>query len=269
VGKAIPLAFAGMLFLQGSVVRGSGLAAQEQFTEGEIASAVVTMSMENRCGSSQMDRTDIGQCPTFIVTITGRGTVTYVGTSGVKILGLRTHQIPAEAARELVERFLRTGFFRLKARYSSIEEGAYVTTRDHGVGTTLSLSIGNQSKTVYAFFGVPYAIKDLERRVEYVTDVLRYTGRPPLPAGSHVVGGTVTSTSGSPMPGVNIHVVGDVLYDSVTDRDGRFQIDNVFPGGMEYRIKATANGFVTAESKFNVGEGSTQVTWNPVLKPAR
>ena len=244
--------------------------APAQFTDAEIRSAKVMMSVEGHCGFGFEDPTDIRQCPTYTVRISGDGTVAYVGSNGVKTLGIRSHTVPAAAAHGLVEAFLRTGFFRLEDRYSSINFGSFMSSIDHAVGTTLSLSIGNRSKSVYAFFGVPYALKELERLVEDATEVRRYTGRPPFLLGSRIVRGRVTASGGSPLPGVKVNMLGHVLYDAVTDKDGRFQIGNVFASwSYDYTIRATTPGFVTAETKIDVKDGSPPIDWNPVLTPAR
>jgi hypothetical protein len=144
----------------------------------ELRAATVTMTRENRCGVGGF-ATDIRQCPTYTVTISGDGSVTYAGTSGVVTVGTRTHMVDETASQNLVRAFLDANFFGLQDRYVSISMGGGYTTVDHAVATTLSLEIGGRLKSVYDFYGTPGIVRDLERRVDEVTDSYRYTGRPP------------------------------------------------------------------------------------------
>lgn len=150
---------------------------QQPFVPSELRAATITMTRENRCGVGGF-ATDIQQCPTYTVTISGDGSVTYAGTSGVLTVGTMAHTVDETAAQNLVRAFLDANFFALQDRYVSIGMGRGYTTVDHAVATTLSLKIGDRQKSVYDFYGTPGIVRDLERRVDLVADSRRYTGRP-------------------------------------------------------------------------------------------
>ncbi|MEO6223232.1 MAG: DUF6438 domain-containing protein [Vicinamibacterales bacterium] len=202
------------------------------FTDAELASATIIMSRENRCSFFQESPTDIRQCPTYSVGLFGDGRVTYIGSSGVGMIGTLTHKVSTAAARALVEEFIRAKFFAFDESYRSIDFGRYIQSIDHSVGTTLTLSVGNQSKSVYTFYGIPNALLELQRRVEDVTDVRRYTGRPPPDAGPFTLAGQVTDTNGSPIAGALITIPGAVSYESTTDGAGRYQVPAATVAGL-------------------------------------
>ncbi len=154
--------------------------AASQFSDADLRSALISMSRENRCGAYLEHPTDIRQCPTYSVALSGDGTVTYEGRLGVKTIGKRKHQIKVEDFQKLVVEFERAGFFSLRDRYDSTDRGNGVTeVIDHAIATTVTLSIAGKKKSVYDFYGTPDVVTQLERRVDEVSESRRYTGRPP------------------------------------------------------------------------------------------
>jgi hypothetical protein len=154
-------------------------AASGQFSEAELRAATISMTREGKCLFGLPDPRDLGQCPTYSVAIAGDGTVTYQGRVGVKTIGKRTHKASVDELRKLIAEFTSADFFSLRDNYSSIElPNGLIQVRDHGIATTLTLSIGGRSKSVYEFFGAPDVVKRLGERVDEVADSPRYTGRP-------------------------------------------------------------------------------------------
>jgi hypothetical protein len=150
-----------------------------RFSERDLTSATISMQRVGRCAENVSDPTDVRQCPTYSVAVAGDGTVTYQGDVGVKTLGTRTHTISINEVRRLLSEFLTADFFSLKDRYDSIPlPNGLIEVVNHGVATTLTLSIGGKTKQVYAFYGTPAVVSRLEGRVDEVADSRRYTGRP-------------------------------------------------------------------------------------------
>lgn len=138
----------------------------------------VKMTREGLCGTELPDPTDVSQCPTYSVTLSGDGTVTYEGRVGVKTLGARTHKVAPETVRALVDEFVAARFFALHDRYDAIPlPDGLVHVKFNGVRTILSLSMGEKKKTVTDFHGTPESVTKLGSRVDEVSDSRRYTGR--------------------------------------------------------------------------------------------
>ena len=148
-----------------------------QFSDAELRAAVITMTRQNQCGFGIPDATDIRQCPTYSVVIAGDGTVIYNGKGGVRTIGRRIHTASAAAVQTLILEFEQAGFFSLKDRYESIQEGELIRTISHAVATTVSVSVGGKKKSVYDFYGTPDVMHRLERRIDEVSESQRYTGR--------------------------------------------------------------------------------------------
>ena len=164
----------------GAALVGALHATAGQSNDTDLRSAMISMTRENHCGSVQPDPTDIRQCPTYSIAISGDGTVMYNGRSGVKTLGHRSHTVATDEFRTLVAEFMQAEFFSLRDRYESIAlPNGTSQVIDHAIATTLSLSIGGRTKSVYDFYGTPDVVRRLEQRVDQVTDSRRYTGRPP------------------------------------------------------------------------------------------
>ena len=253
-----------IVFTIALIIAPSSSATQAQFTEAELAAATITLKLENRCGFSQELPTDIQQCPDYTVGLNGTGTVTYQGSGGVRTMGKRSHTIPPQDARRVIDRFLQASFLSFGDVYNTVHFNGYTVSRiDHAVGTTLTLSVGTRTKSVYAFYGVPYAIKELEWLVEDVTGVRRYTGRPQSQAGKQAVHGRITDSNGTALSGVEVSMPGEVWYSGTTDRDGRYRIQGVFAD--DYVLIASLDGLVTAVSSVEIRRDTSPLEWSPAL----
>jgi len=107
-----------------------------------------------------------GTCPDYDVTMRGDGTVTYEGRSNVRIAGERTWKVDPAAVRALAREMQEAGYFELQGEYS-----AHVTDLPT---TYTSLTIGTRSKTVKNYFKAPEKLRDLENRIDLVSDAKRY-----------------------------------------------------------------------------------------------
>jgi len=107
-----------------------------------------------------------GTCPDYDVTMRGDGTVTYEGRSNVRIAGEHTWKVDPAAVRALAREMQEAGYFELQDEYT-----AHVTDLPT---TYTSLTIGPRTKTVKNYFKAPEKLRDLENRIDVVTDAKRY-----------------------------------------------------------------------------------------------
>lgn len=97
------------------------------------------------------------------------------------MLGKHTHRIGIDAMRGLVDEFIQAGFFSMRDRYEGLDLGdGRMQVIDHNVAAAVTLSMGGKTKSVYDFYGAPAALTLLERRVDEVSESVRYTGRDPV-----------------------------------------------------------------------------------------
>jgi ankyrin repeat protein len=107
-----------------------------------------------------------GVCPAYEVTIRGDGTVTFVGESGVAVLGRHSTQIPVQAVRDLFERFRNAEFFWLY--------DGYQVAISHHSNYSLTVSYDGHRKQVLDYagrnFGMPAVVTALQDAVDEVAD---------------------------------------------------------------------------------------------------
>lgn len=109
-----------------------------------------------------MERTPcFGACPAYHLTVFGNGTVIYNGYSSVAVTGEQTSQISQEQVRELVNEFYKAGFFTLRDKY--IENVTDLPS------TTTSISIGDETKSVYRYGFGPERLVQLEDKIDEIT----------------------------------------------------------------------------------------------------
>jgi hypothetical protein len=139
--------------------------------DGDLKDLLITMKQENQCGC-------IGCCATYSVTISGDGTVTYEGTSAVKVTGKQVYSIQIDQVKELVREFYRVDFFSLKDKYTSVDKGdGTYEIIDHAAPVTTSITIRGRTKSVYDFYGAPEKLKELEKKIYEISGVGVYVKR--------------------------------------------------------------------------------------------
>ena len=107
-----------------------------------------------------------GTCPDYDVTMRGDGTVTYEGRSDVRIAGERTWKVDPAAVRALAREMEQAGYFELQDEYT-----AHVTDLPT---TYTSLTIGSRTKKVKNYYKAPEKLRELENRIDVVSDAKRY-----------------------------------------------------------------------------------------------
>jgi hypothetical protein len=112
-----------------------------------------------------------GTCPVYKVTLQSDGTVAYLGTQFVKVLGKRSHRISLNRFRQLARAIQRMNFFALESEYS------HKTNADGSIGTVTDLpsrittvEAGDQRKTVRNYYGGPETLTRLEDLIDQIAN---------------------------------------------------------------------------------------------------
>jgi hypothetical protein len=122
------------------------------------------------CFSLCVGEEDLSCCPAYSFTISGDGKVNYEGSMGVKVRGKKAHSISAMQVEQLVAEFNKANFFSLNNDYND-------HMIDHYNGVTISLTVGERTKSIYVGHGQPEALDLLLRKVVEVSGVKQYLGR--------------------------------------------------------------------------------------------
>ena len=107
-----------------------------------------------------------GMCPDYEVTVRGDGTVSYQGRAHVRIPGEHTWKVDPAAVRALAREMQAAGYFELKDEYSALVTDLPTTYT--------SLTVGSRTKKVKDYFEAPEKLRDLEHRIDVVSDAKRY-----------------------------------------------------------------------------------------------
>jgi len=107
-----------------------------------------------------------GTCPDYEVVMRGDGTVQYEGRSNVRIPGSQSWKVDPAAVRALAREMQDAGYFDLKDEYT-----AMVTDLPT---TYTSLTVGSRTKKVKNYFHAPEKLRDIENRIDAVSDAKRY-----------------------------------------------------------------------------------------------
>jgi hypothetical protein len=161
------MAFSLLLF--GAFNAPPALAQESQ--DSDLTDVVITMRQENHCGCTAC-------CPTYSVSISGDGTVSYEGTEAVYTVGKQVHSISIDQVKELIEEFYKLDFFSLKDKYTYLENADGTRAMiDHAAPVTTSITIKGKTKTVYNFFGAPEKLKELQKKIYEISQVNAYVKR--------------------------------------------------------------------------------------------
>ena len=114
----------------------------------------------------------MGAGPTYRLTISGDGRVTYEGKAGVFIRGQRTSRLSQDAIRELVEEFRKAHFFDLNDNYRSAATDlpTCITTFQAGTLRKRVVDYGVEIDRV-----APEALIHLEKRIDEIANTRRWT----------------------------------------------------------------------------------------------
>lgn len=115
-----------------------------------------------------------GSCPVYSVEIRGDGTVIYTGKKFVRVKGTREFKVPVAGVKWLVREFEKINYFSLAAEYVKVvnEDGTETTVSDLP-GTDTWISLNGKTKSVYDYFGGPDSLRELERKIDDVSESAR------------------------------------------------------------------------------------------------
>lgn len=138
-------------------------AAAPSWSEQDIQSAVISL-----------ERTPcFGYCPTYKLTITGSGKVTYEGYDFVNVKGTQTAQISSAAVQQLLTQIHQIHYFDLADRY----EGGPTDFPS----ALISVTIGDRQKQIYHYMGspnAPQALTHLENQIDAIVNSKQWVGEP-------------------------------------------------------------------------------------------
>ena len=120
-----------------------------------------------------------GTCPVYTVSISGSGTVRFVGKNHVPKEGEATAEIPPATVDSLLRELEAGGYFDFADAYvmDSPACGQYATDSPTVI---TSATAGGRSKTIrhdYGCFAAPPELARLERMIDEVAGTSRWTGR--------------------------------------------------------------------------------------------
>jgi len=120
-----------------------------------------------------------GSCPTYTISVSASGQVTFDGRAHVSQPGLATKTIPRQQVDALLIELERAGFFTFASRYAASEPGCgrYVTDLP---GAIISATLGGRTKRIehdHGCGGAPGALAVLEKRIDEILGSIRWTGR--------------------------------------------------------------------------------------------
>jgi hypothetical protein len=137
-------------------------------TPQEVAVAEDTVITLERTGGCF-----IVPCPTYKVTIDGRGNVTFDGDNFM-IKGRHTGRIPMSSVRAILETAERIRFFELPDRYPIPYPDGTVLVINDAQKTFVTITRGGQTKRVEDVQGAPDTLKQLERELDDAADSKRW-----------------------------------------------------------------------------------------------
>lgn len=123
-----------------------------------------------------LERTScFGECPVYTVRIDAKGTVTYDGTSFVRVLGRQMDRIPLSRVAALLETAERIGFFELRDRYRTIRNPDGTETMVTDLPTAfVTITREGRSKRVEDYIGAPDSLKELEQQIDDTARTTRW-----------------------------------------------------------------------------------------------
>ena len=118
-----------------------------------------------------------GDCPSYVLTVSGDGTVTYVGTNNVKLKGAQQSKVKSEVVKKLVAEFARADFLSISNDYTTRQCHCTFCTDMPSAITTIEVK--GTKHTVDHYYGcrcAPKALFDLETAIDKTLNVEQWTG---------------------------------------------------------------------------------------------
>ena len=148
---------------------------ERRSNETDLSEITILMKRDGfPCGYVPVNEKDLSGCPAYSIVIAKDGTVTYEGIAGVKVRGKRTFTISDQQVKELITDFEGIKFFELKDKYTEKQlPNGLISRIDHSNGTTITLKVGNRTKSVYNFYGAPEELIALQEKLDDISKHLQ------------------------------------------------------------------------------------------------
>ncbi len=120
--------------------------------------------------------TCFGTCPAYKITIKANGSVEFVGDRFVRLTGTQHSTIDPGKLEHLLQAFLDIGYFNLQNTYRVIKHPDGTETSEPGdlPTTYTSLRLNGRYKKVEDHLGAPQELRDLEKKIDEVTNSKRW-----------------------------------------------------------------------------------------------
>jgi hypothetical protein len=120
-----------------------------------------------------------GACPVYTVSISGAGSVRFVGTRFTTRLGVATAEIPPGRVDSLVEELRQGGYFEFADAYVADAPGCgrYATDSPTVITSVVAGGARKEIRHDYGCGDAPPGLGALEKRIDEVAGTGRWTGR--------------------------------------------------------------------------------------------
>jgi hypothetical protein len=124
----------------------------------------------------QLERTScFGSCPIYTVTIDADGTVTYVGSKFVRVVGRRTARIEPSVVASLLSRAERIRFYDMRDAYRVVRNFDGTVTIVTDLPTKIvTITANGRTKRVEDYFGAPDALGQFEHEIDEAAGTKRW-----------------------------------------------------------------------------------------------
>lgn len=126
-----------------------------------------------------------GYCPSYKLTISADGTVTFEGRDYVKTKGTIKSRISRKQLQQLISEFKKLNYFSLRDTYQSEEDGCSTVWTDYPSATT-SVRLNGKSKSILHYYGChkdpgnamyPKGLTELESKIDEIVGTERWVGQ--------------------------------------------------------------------------------------------
>ena len=132
---------------------------------------------QNKCKSEILVTIErgacFGACPIYSAQIYADGRVVYKGMANVKVKGEKRHKISKNKIKQLVKAFEQAGYFSLKDKYETDENGNIPTDLP---STTTSICLHGKQKRVVNYYRAPKKLSELEGKIERIAGLHELIG---------------------------------------------------------------------------------------------
>lgn len=126
-----------------------------------------------------------GYCPSYKLTISADGMVSFEGRDYVKTKGTIKSRISRKQLQQLISEFKKLNYFSLRDTYQSEEDGCSTVWTDYPSATT-SIRLNGKTKSILHYYGChkdpgnamyPKGLTELESKIDEIVGTERWIGQ--------------------------------------------------------------------------------------------